>query len=61
MLITIITINYNHFEGLKKTMASVMGQKYGSIEYIVIDGGSSDGRCALKVLKVLRFEPKIAR
>lgn len=43
MLITIITINYNHFEGLKKTMASVMGQNYSSIEYIVIDGGSNDG------------------
>ncbi len=43
MKITIITINYNHLEGLKTTMKSVFDQTYGSIEYIVIDGGSNDG------------------
>ena len=43
MLITIITINYNNLEGLKKTMKSVLEQTYGNIEYIVIDGGSTDG------------------
>ena len=43
MLISIITINYNNLEGLKKTMTSVFNQTYKSIEYIVIDGGSNDG------------------
>lgn len=41
--ITIITINYNNFIGLKKTMHSVLNQSDTNIEYIVIDGGSSDG------------------
>jgi glycosyltransferase involved in cell wall biosynthesis len=43
MLVTIITINYNDAVGLKKTMASVLEQTYEDIEYIVIDGGSTDG------------------
>jgi glycosyltransferase involved in cell wall biosynthesis len=43
MLISIITINYNDAAGLKKTMASVLEQTYEDIEYIVIDGGSTDG------------------
>jgi glycosyltransferase involved in cell wall biosynthesis len=41
--ISVITINYNEKEGLKKTIQSVVGQTYGDIEYIVIDGGSTDG------------------
>ncbi|WP_417858947.1 glycosyltransferase family 2 protein [Xanthomarina gelatinilytica] len=43
MLISIITINYNHLAGLKKTMQSVLEQTYSKIEYIIIDGGSTDG------------------
>ena len=43
MVVSIITINYNNLEGLKKTMKSVLEQTYGNIEYIVIDGGSTDG------------------
>jgi glycosyltransferase involved in cell wall biosynthesis len=43
MLVSIITINYNHIEGLKKTMNSVFEQSHSAIEYIVIDGGSKDG------------------
>ncbi|WP_053069194.1 glycosyltransferase family 2 protein [Bizionia psychrotolerans] len=43
MLISIITINYNDVVGLKKTMISVLEQTYADIEYIVIDGGSTDG------------------
>ncbi|WP_158838008.1 glycosyltransferase family 2 protein [Polaribacter sp. L3A8] len=42
MLISIITINYNDLEGLTKTMQSVFEQTYTNIEYIVIDGGSTD-------------------
>ncbi|WP_203293120.1 glycosyltransferase family 2 protein [Luteirhabdus pelagi] len=42
-LISIITINFNNLEGLKKTMRSVAEQTYPEIEYIVIDGNSTDG------------------
>ena len=42
MLISIITINFNNFQGLKKTMESVLEQSYQHIEYILIDGGSTD-------------------
>lgn len=41
--ISVITINYNEKEGLRKTIQSVVGQTYADIEYIVIDGGSTDG------------------
>lgn len=41
--ITIITVNYNNLDGLKKTVESVKSQLYPAIEYIVIDGGSVDG------------------
>lgn len=43
MKISIITINYNHAEGLRKTTESVVTQSSHDYEYIVIDGGSTDG------------------
>ena len=43
MKLSIITINYNDLLGLKKTIESVVNQSYSDIEYIVIDGGSTDG------------------
>jgi len=42
-LLSIITVNLNNLEGLKKTMASVFDQKFKNFEYIIIDGGSKDG------------------
>lgn len=42
-LISIITIVYNDLKGLEKTMNSVESQGYNEVEYIVIDGESSDG------------------
>lgn len=41
--ISIITINFNNAKGLAKTMQSVLAQTYKHFEYIVIDGGSTDG------------------
>jgi len=41
--ISIITINYNERDGLKKTIQSVVSQTLAEFEYIVIDGNSSDG------------------
>ena len=43
MKISIITINFNNLEGLKKTVNSVLNQTYKNIEYIIIDGASTDG------------------
>ena len=42
MKLSIITINYNNAEGLRKTLASVASQTYPHIEHIIIDGGSTD-------------------
>ena len=41
--ISIITINYNNLGGLITTISSVKKQTWQEFEYIVIDGGSSDG------------------
>ena len=43
MKLSIITINYNNREGLKKTINSVINQTFRDFEYILIDGGSEDG------------------
>ena len=42
MKLSIITINYNNAEGLRKTLASVASQTYPHIEHIIVDGGSTD-------------------
>ena len=41
--LSIITINYNDAEGLDKTIISVLSQSFKDFQYIVIDGGSTDG------------------
>lgn len=43
MRYSIITINYNDKEGLSRTIKSVINQTSKDFEYIVIDGGSTDG------------------
>ena len=41
--LSVITICYNDRQGLEKTMQSVFAQTYKDYEYVVIDGGSTDG------------------
>ena len=41
--LSIITINYNNVSGLRKTIESVKSQTFQDYEWIVIDGGSTDG------------------
>lgn len=41
--LSIITVCYNNQEGLRKTADSIMSQTFRAFEWIVIDGGSSDG------------------
>lgn len=44
MKVSVITISYNDYKGLQSTITSVISQTYfKNIEYIVIDGGSTDG------------------
>lgn len=43
MKCSIITINYNNIFGLQKTIQSVICQTWRDFEWIIIDGGSTDG------------------
>lgn len=43
MKISIITVAYNSRDTISSAIDSVLSQKYGDIEYIIIDGASSDG------------------
>lgn len=43
MKLSIITINYNNKLGLQKTIDSVITQTFKDYEWIIIDGGSTDG------------------
>lgn len=43
MTLSIITINYNNLEGLRRTIDSVISQTWHDFEWIIIDGGSTDG------------------
>lgn len=43
MTCSIITITYNNLDGLRRTADSVSAQTYRDMEWIVVDGGSTDG------------------
>lgn len=43
MKLSIVTINYNDFTGLQKTAKSLLSQTFRDFEWIIIDGGSTDG------------------
>lgn len=43
MRLSVITVNRNNARGLDATIRSVLSQTDKSIEYIIVDGGSSDG------------------
>lgn len=42
MKLSIITINYNNAEGLRKTLASIASQTFRDFEHIIVDGCSTD-------------------
>ncbi|MEO6631481.1 MAG: glycosyltransferase, partial [Mucilaginibacter sp.] len=41
--LTVITVVYNNARDIERTLLSVLNQTYNNIEYIVIDGASTDG------------------
>ncbi len=43
MKVTIITVTYNSERFLEQTIRSVIDQSYKNIEYVIVDGGSTDG------------------
>ncbi len=57
MKLSIITINWNNASGLKKTMESVIGQSCQEFEYLVIDGGSTDG--SVDIIKQFESTPNL--
>ncbi len=55
--ISVITIVFNGEKHLEQAIASVRGQTYDNIEYIVVDGGSTDGTLGI----VRKHEDRIDR
>lgn len=41
--VSVVTVCFNAVKEIEKTMISVLNQTYPNVEYIVIDGGSTDG------------------
>lgn len=55
--ISVITVCYNAVETIEKTILSVINQTYQNVEYIIVDGASSDG--TIEIIK--KYENQIAK
>jgi glycosyltransferase involved in cell wall biosynthesis len=56
MTVTIITACFNSASVIRTAMDSVLAQSWPKIEYLVVDGGSSDGTLAI----IREYEPKFS-
>jgi len=57
MKVSVITVAFNSAEYIEHCIKSVINQSYEDIEYIIIDGGSTDG--TVDIIK--KFESKISK
>ena len=57
MTVSIITVCFNIADTIEDTIKSVLSQDYKDIEYIVVDGGSTDGTLEI----ISRYRHKIAK
>jgi len=57
MKVSIITVCYNSAATIEATLRSVVSQNYGDIEYIIVDGRSTDG--TLEIIE--RYRDSLAR
>ncbi|MET1053722.1 MAG: glycosyltransferase family 2 protein [Pedobacter sp.] len=55
--LSVITIVYNNAKDIERTMLSVLNQSYPNIEYIIIDGASTDGTKDI----IYRYKDKLAQ
>lgn len=55
-LISIVTISYNCADAIEKTIRSVLSQRFPDFEYIIIDGGSTDGTADI----IFRHSPHLS-
>lgn len=54
--ITVVTPSFNQGEFIEATLRSVLDQDYPNLEYLVLDGGSTDGSAAV----IERYAPRLA-
>ena len=56
-ILSIITIVYNNVRDIERTMLSVLNQSYQNIEYIVVDGASTDGTLGI----IQRYQDRLSK